>query len=77
MRVICREAGVPWGAVREAIAVGQGPDASWRVWAEQNRVAMVSRGLWGVPSMVYEDAAVWGQDRVWVIEEAILANKRL
>jgi 2-hydroxychromene-2-carboxylate isomerase len=29
---------------------------------------MTNLGLWGVPSFRVGDVAVWGQDRLWVIE---------
>jgi len=29
---------------------------------------MTGLGLWGVPSFRVGDVAVWGQDRLWVIE---------
>jgi len=46
-------------------------DESWRGWAEDNRQAMYECGLWGVPSFRYGDVSCWGQDRLWLIEEAI------
>jgi 2-hydroxychromene-2-carboxylate isomerase len=32
---------------------------------------MFARGLWGVPSSVVNDTAVWGQDRLWAVEQAL------
>ena len=29
-------------------------------------------GLWGVPSFRVGDLAVWGQDRLWAVQEALL-----
>jgi len=43
----------------------------WRATAEQNRQSLFALGLWGVPSFKFEDTAVWGQDRFWVIEKAL------
>ncbi|WP_292275778.1 hypothetical protein [Marinobacter sp.] len=40
-------------------------------WAEVNRKAMYDCGLWGVPSFRYGTVSCWGQDRLWIIEEAI------
>ena len=44
-----------------------------RAEAEANRAEMVGLGLWGVPCFRVGDTAVWGQDRLWVIEEALRA----
>lgn len=51
-------------------------DETWRVTAEDNRRAMVGAGLWGVPSLRYGEAVTWGQDRLWLIEDAMVAQAR-
>lgn len=43
----------------------------WRIWAEDNYSRMRALGLWGVPSFSYKDVAVWGQDRIDVIERRV------
>ena len=40
-------------------------------WAEANREALFDLGLWGVPSFQVGDLAVWGQDRLWLVDEAL------
>lgn len=62
-------AGLDWGAAKPHLA-----DESWREWAEANRAALTSLGLWGVPVYKYGGLAVWGQDRLWAIERAILED---
>ena len=48
-------------------------DASWRDVAEANRADLLQRGLWGVPSFrVNEQSVLWGQDRLWMLEEDLL-----
>jgi len=48
-------------------------DASWRAVAETNREAMLAAGLWGVPSFCINDqAAVWGQDRLYLLERDLI-----
>jgi 2-hydroxychromene-2-carboxylate isomerase len=43
---------------------------AWRVEAEGNRADMFARGVWGVPAFrVNERPALWGQDRLWMLEE--------
>lgn len=60
-------AGLDWQAAQPHLA-----DESWREWAEANRVELTALGLWGVPVFKYGDVAVWGQDRLWAVEMAIL-----
>ena len=47
-------------------------DDTWRRIAEANRVEMLGLGLWGVPSFRVGDTAVWGQDRLWAVQQALL-----
>ncbi|MCF4166247.1 DsbA family protein [Zavarzinia compransoris] len=69
-RLIAR-AGLDPAMTKAAIA-----DETWRITAEDNRRAMVGAGLWGVPSLRYDDVATWGQDRLWLIEDAMAAMAR-
>ena len=49
-------------------------DDSWRAQAEVNRTDMLARGIWGVPSFRIDEApALWGQDRLWMLEQDLLA----
>jgi 2-hydroxychromene-2-carboxylate isomerase len=49
-------------------------DQSWRAIAEDNRADMLARGIWGVPSFrVNEMRVLWGQDRLWMLEEDLIA----
>ena len=53
-------------------------DESWRAVAEANRADMLARGIWGVPSFrVDEGATLWGQDRLWMIEQDLLKAMKL
>lgn len=57
-------AGLSQAALQTALA-----DQSWRAQAEANRTELLQSGLWGVPSFRVDDRpAVWGQDRLWMIE---------
>lgn len=66
---IVERAGLPWHDARQALS-----DQTWRETAEQNRAEMASLGLWGVPSFRVNDTAVWGQDRLWAVEQALRAT---
>jgi 2-hydroxychromene-2-carboxylate isomerase len=67
LRLIAHRAGLPWADARDALQ-----DDSWRDVAERNRQAMFALGIWGVPSFAVGDTAVWGQDRLWAVQEALV-----
>jgi 2-hydroxychromene-2-carboxylate isomerase len=67
LRAIVERAGLDWEAARAALK-----DDGWRAVAEANRAELFALGLWGVPSFRVRDTAVWGQDRLWAIEEELL-----
>lgn len=66
LRLITDRAGLDWNAVQHAL-----DDPAWRQTAEINRTEMLDLGLWGVPSFRFHNTAVWGQDRLIAIEEAL------
>ena len=69
LQKIAVRAGVDAAMVKAALA-----DSSWREVAEANRAEMFSEGLWGVPSFrVDQRPAHWGQDRMWLIEQDLIA----
>jgi len=73
LKIIVERAGLNWEAAKDILR-SKANDAHWRAVAEQNRQAMLALGLWGVPSFRFEETAVWGQDRFWVIEKAMHAQ---
>jgi 2-hydroxychromene-2-carboxylate isomerase len=68
LRRIAERAGMSWTEARSAMQ-----DEAWRQTAEAHRVEMLDLGLWGVPSFRVRDTAVWGQDRLWAVQQALLA----
>lgn len=66
LRLIVERAGLDWGQARQLIG-----NDDWRPEAEANRQEMMELGLWGVPSFRVGNTATWGQDRLWVVEEAL------
>ncbi len=70
LKIIVERCGLNWQAAKD-ILKSQTNEQHWRAVAEQNRQALFALGLWGVPSFKFEDTAVWGQDRFWVIEKAM------
>ena len=69
LRSIAERAGLSWDDARRALQ-----DEAWRERAEQNRREMFTLGLWGVPSFKVGERAVWGQDRLWAVQEELLKN---
>jgi len=68
---IVTDAGLDWQAARRHLGSDE-----WRAAAESNREELLGLGLWGVPSFRVGDAAVWGQDRLWAVEDALLRQSR-
>ncbi|WP_417530738.1 DsbA family protein [Marinobacter lipolyticus] len=66
LQIIVERSGLDWHKARPILN-----DQGWREWAENNRKAMYSHGLWGVPSFHYGSVSCWGQDRLWLIEDEI------
>ena len=64
LRKIVEEAGLDWAEGRRCL-----DDPAWREEAERNREELFDLGLWGVPSFRVGSVAVWGQDRLWVVED--------
>ena len=70
LRRIAERAGLGWDDCRTALA-----DEAWRAVAERNRAELFGLGLWGVPSFRVRDLAVWGQDRLWAVQEELLRRR--
>lgn len=70
LKTITERAGLDWAETQPLL----GGD-HWRAEAEANQAEMFSYGIWGVPSFRVGDTATWGQDRLWVIEDALVAHK--
>ncbi len=63
LRTVIERVGISWEEASEALN-----DSSWRAMAEENRAALFAHGLWGVPTLVLGELAVWGQDRLPILE---------
>ena len=70
LRKIVERAGISWADACLALK-----DEDWRKIAEENRAEMFGLGLWGVPSFHVADTVVWGQDRLWAVEDAMLTSR--
>jgi len=66
---IVQRCGLDWRKAKAYIS-----DSSWRPVVEENLRAMFDQGCWGVPSFSYGEHSFWGQDRLGLIEQAVLAE---
>lgn len=67
LRTLVQRAGLDW-----RVAQGWMTDDGWRTEVENNRLAMFADDLWGVPSFRFGQLSTWGQDRLWLVEKAIV-----
>lgn len=70
LKLIVQRSGMDWGHA-QSLLQSSTVDEEWRIWAESNRQAMLALGSWGVPTFQYADLALWGQDRLGIIEQRI------
>ena len=70
LKRLVSSAGLDWRTLAPGLQ-----DTGWRTMAEENREALSALGLWGVPVLHLHlpkgRCAVWGQDRLWVLEDAL------
>jgi 2-hydroxychromene-2-carboxylate isomerase len=66
LRGLCERAGLDWAACRAAIDT---PEYCERV--EINTAQLAAIGHWGVPTLVFDHQAYWGQDRIEDLERAL------
>ena len=66
LKKLTDRAGLNWADVHKALG-----DEAWRATAQANREELFGLGLRGVPCFRVGDTMVWGQDRLWAIEEAL------
>ncbi len=77
LRSIVERAGLPWSEAQARL-----DNRDWEAELERNVQDMVAAGSWGVPTLRLAASAhaaeftVWGQDRIWLIEEEILKRLR-
>jgi len=71
LKKICREVGLDWNEAKHALK-----RTDWLPVVEDNIRAMYDKGFWGVPTIAYGSTWVWGQDRIWKIEQTLLANAK-
>lgn len=70
LKKLVERVGLSWDEAEKELA-----NDRWKSLVELNRKDLESLGLWGVPTMRYGDLVVWGQDRLWAIEQEMLLNR--
>ncbi|WP_461406002.1 2-hydroxychromene-2-carboxylate isomerase [Falsiruegeria mediterranea] len=63
---IVERAGLKWSEAKPLLN-----STAWKSEVEANRQALTDMGLWGVPSFRVGKTVTWGQDRLWMIAEAL------
>ena len=66
LKFLSERAGLNWNGAKKSLE-----NSAWRDVAEENRTRLGDLGLWGVPSFRVGDFSVWGQDRLWMVEQAL------
>lgn len=66
LRRIVEDAGLDWTEARQWL-----DSEDWRDEVEANRQELYRIGLWGVPGFRFGNVTAWGQDRLWLIQEAM------
>lgn len=82
LKRVVEKAGLDWRQAQKILG-----KPGWQAILEENRQAMYDAGLWGVPSFRLVDtsageggeqlAALWGQDRLWLIARQIQSRLAL
>ena len=72
LKLLVERAGLSWAAAKPLIGGNH-----WRAEAEANRLELMSENIWGVPSFRYGATSTWGQDRLWLMEDALQAATTL
>ena len=66
MEHVAERSGLFWPEVKGTMTLND-----WRSTAEENRKSMTEAGVWGVPSFIIGETALWGQDRDWLLARMI------
>jgi 2-hydroxychromene-2-carboxylate isomerase len=70
LRQLASDLGLDWTECCQALE-----NEDWRAASEKNATALRELGLWGVPCICCGQVKVWGQDRMWLLEQMISDEK--
>lgn len=69
IRKILARAGLDWEEGRHWLERDD-----WHETVGTHADDLIEQGLWGVPAFRYGNLVLWGQDRLWALEKAVLAG---
>ncbi|MCG8670671.1 MAG: DsbA family protein [Pseudomonadales bacterium] len=69
LKKIIKQSDLDWEQAQKYLG-----SSDWKEAAQANSEDLNAIGLWGVPSFKYGDLVIWGQDRLWALEETILSS---
>ncbi len=69
LKAIVEKSGLDWLHAKQIVK-----NQEWRQWANENLAELYAHNLWGVPSFIYNNQSVFGQDRLWLIEQKIVED---
>ncbi|NQY64434.1 MAG: DsbA family protein [Alteromonadaceae bacterium] len=67
VEIICRQVGFDY---QDAVIFNE--EYNWQSWVNEYQKSLAEMGFWGVPCFRFEESVCWGQDRLWLIEQALL-----
>lgn len=71
MKKVVERAGLNWSEAQNSL-----DNNEWRKQSDRNQNELTKLGLWGVPAFKYGSLILWGQDRLWALEKAVLAGTK-
>ncbi|MBM7422467.1 DsbA family protein [Spongiibacter marinus] len=72
LKRIIQRCGLDWETARQQLG-----NDHWRGAVQKNLEEMYAMGCWGVPSFRYGELVLWGQDRIGIVENAMIGSAAL
>ena len=69
LKKLVKQSALNWEDAQQALT-----NKDWQKAVERNQLELKSHGLWGVPAFKYGSLVLWGQDRLWALEQQVLSG---
>ena len=69
LKKLVTQSALNWEDAQQALT-----NKDWQKAVERNQLELKSHGLWGVPAFKYGSLVLWGQDRLWALEQQVLSG---
>ncbi len=69
IKIIVERANLSWQDAKPCLQ-----QKAWERQVERHHTELKTYGLWGVPAFKYGPLILWGQDRLWALEQRVLAG---